>query len=481
MNKIDEQHHKRRQSRSERKKILDDVAQQSSKLGYVIVLVCICIVIAGVFATQQFTKRVAAVPTTKPINAITASALSTFWTCPLSAGQNSDTILLANPDRNRDAELEITSYDAAGALVGKTTRNIPQASSVEMPLSAVKGTTATSITVESIASSIVVFRNMTLTDGTELVPCISRFYSRAVFPNLQTTRNSNSVLVLANPFDESIVVDIIGNLHDTSIDPPRVVLDEIRGVIIPAHGHVNVDLQAEFGRYNVVSAQISSRSGAFVAEALVTFSGADSIQGQTVMAATDETTDTNAAYWAGVSPTRIVAYNMSNHTYSLQLDALGFDKRSLSGELQSVAPGAGAVLDNVGTELSTRLQTVTLQKGRRPAANIYISWLHGTKSAVSSGPSSTRLTERSFIPVTSADELSLYNPQRVSTTVTLSLYGTSEKQKVTLASGAYVAVNLDRFDIDKNAVIDVVSSHPIALGAADGTFTRYASGIEIQP
>ncbi len=40
---------------------------------------------------------------------------------------------------------------------------------------------------------------------------------------------------------------------------------------------------------------------------------------------------------------------------------------------------------------------------------------------------------------------------------------------------------LDRFDIDKNAVIDVVSSHPIALGAADGTFTRYASGIEIQP
>lgn len=482
MNEIDAQHLSRHAARRARKKNRDDALQQSSKLGYVIIGACVLIMTLAFVFTQQVDARATPQPEKIPADSVKASSLSTSWICPISgSAASADSILLSNPDFDRSANVQVVSYDPAGNVTGKTELKIEPSATKEIGLNILGSNDASSILVDSFSGSIVVFRSMTLSDGVELLPCINNFSSQAVFPNLETIRNSNSIIVLANPYDEAVVVDVVGTLTDTSINPPISVLDEIRGVIIPAHGRVNLDLQSEFGRYGLVSVAVNSRSGFFGAEAFLSFTGGESVQGQTVVSAAPDISSSKNQSWVGVAPTRVVARNDSQHSFSLGITALASDKRSINGEPQVISPFTTSTLNNIGSDFLTRTMTLAIEDSSNKPNNIFASWIHASGNAVSSGSTNHQGSLRALALVNNQDNLFIYNPNREKATIAIQILGSNNKKEITLDGLLYTAVPLNFLALQSDSVLEVTSTQKIVSAVGDSKMTHYSQTVDIRP
>lgn len=478
MSSLEDMEQRRDASRKKRKNNADALVQ-SSRLGYVIIILCVVVMVVGTFVTQQFDKRPAPQPPKVPADAVKATALSSTWTCPIS-GSATDSLLLSNPDSVNNEQVIVTAYDAAGTEKGSATITLEAGTTQKFLLGTVAADGATSLVVQSYSGAVVVVRNIALADGSELVACINDPVAQADFPNLETVRNSNSVVVITNPYAQTSVIDLSVSLVDTSASTPRALIDENRGIIVPAHGRVTVDLQSLFGRYAIVSAHLQSRSGFFAAEVLLSFTGADSVQGQTIVPRTHETTNTQVAYWPGVSPSRIVSDNSSAHTHAIQINALDSDNRSVNGDAQSITSGSSTILQNVGVDLSTRLLTLAVTKSSYPPEQIYTSWLYASGNAVSAGSSTLLPTTRSFVPVETTDTLYAYNPNSAASTVEVTIYGTSNRFSVTLAAHQYKAISLADLGLDVSTIVDVTSSQPIVTASGDAAFTHFSQGIDLR-
>lgn len=459
----------------------EDVKSQSSKLGYLIIFACVLIVSTSLFVTQQIGARELPQPQDAPADTIKLSSLSTSWTCPISgSGENGDTLTLANSDTSRISHVDVSAFKADGKLAGKKSYEVNPSTEKTISVSEVGADSSTSLFVESFGSSIAVFRSLKLSDGPELISCINNLDSRADFPNLETIRNSNSTIVVANPFDEAIVIDITANLVDNSVNPPISVLDELRGVIIPSHGKTAVDLQSEFGRYPLVSAHLKSRSGFFAAETLVSFTGALSVNGQTVVSSARDISAGGSVTWVGASPTRITAYNESLNARSVSVTSIATDKRSMVAEPDLVSPGTTSVLSNLGADFSARTTIVEIEASSTRANNIFASWLHASGDSVSGGSFAIEKARRSLVPVTTGDELQVYNPNNKKVSFTISKLGSKATKVVTIDAKSYTVFSLENFEFSDVSVLELKSDRPIFVAASSLDLTRHVPGIEIR-
>lgn len=478
MSSFEDQENKH-QARRRTRKSKTEIPAQSSRLGYGIILLCVVIMVIGVFITQQFDKKVAPQPKAYPSDVVNVDALSATWTCPVS-GEGTDSLLISNPDSERAAQVNVRAYDSAGTLKGSVDVTLEASQTEKVLVSDVAADSTTSIVVQSFSSSIVVVRNIELSDGNELVSCINDPVSEADFSNLVTVRNANALVVIANPYDVPVVVDLLANLTDNSVNPPSTIVDEERGVIVPAHGRVAIDLQSEFGRYSIVSVNLKSRSGFFVSEVFQSFTGGESTNGQTIISRIHETKNNKNVLWTGIAPTRIVARNDSNHTHSVQLDVLASDNRSISGEAQTVTAGSTTILENLGADFSARLVQVSIVKSSHRPSAIFTSWIHAAGNAVSAGSSTLEPAMRAFVPVAVLDTLYVYNPGSSKASVTVSIAGTAKTIKVELDPLQFKGVSLEGLGVDVSTFVDVSSTKPIVSGAGDKAFTRYSQGIDIR-
>ena len=471
----------RRKSRRANRKNLEDARSASSKLGIGIIGFCVLTLIFALAVTRQVDARALPQPKKLSVDTLNLSALSTSWSCPISGdGTTGDTLVLANPDSARAAQVEVSVFDAAGVLVLTKKTKVNAGGLSELDLVDLGANSNTSIVVDSFASSIAVYRGLNLSDGPEFVACVNSLDSQADFPNLVTLRNSNSVLVLANPFNEAIVVDISATLIDISGSVPVSVFDEIRGAIIPAHGRVNLDLQKEFGRYGQLGVHVQSRSGFFAAETLMTYSGADDINGQTVVSNARDISDLGEIVWVGASPTRIAAHNNSANSHSLSIKSISDDNRYINGEPETVSAGATLSLTNSGAEYQSRTTVVSIEEGSRQASGIYASWIHASGDSVSGGSLSNAGSKSFIVPVVTGDQINLYNPSNSKVKIEISSLGSKKKRSYVVGESTYVAVPIADFNIEGTSILRVDANGKIFAGSSDAAFTRHSPALAVR-
>lgn len=477
----DENLDRRRISKEQNKRTREDVRNSSSKLGYLIIFSCVLIVSVGMLVTQRIDAKALPKPKDTPVDTINLSSLSTSWTCPVSGeSKKGDALLLANPDQTRTSHIDISTFDLAGKELSKKSYEVAPASQMEIEVAEVLADESTSLFVESFSSSIAVFRSLSFSDGRELVSCLNNLDSRADFPNLQTIRNSNSTIIIANPFGEAIVIDLTANLLDSSVTPPIATIDEVRGIIVPAHGKMAIDLQAEFGRYPLVSAHLKSRSGFFAAEAIVTFKGAESVTGQTIVSSAYDFSHKGSITWVGAAPTRIAAFSESLNSHSVEVAAIATDKRAINGEAQILTPGTTSILNNVGADFANRTTVISINDGANQPSNIFASWLHASGQSVSGGSFAVQKSKRSIVPVGSEDNLQVYNPNNEKVTFTVTKLGSKAEQKFTIDALSYRVFPLQEFEIKTISVIEINAKKKIIIAAGDSTFASHSPGIEVR-
>lgn len=483
MNDIDEQHAKRKRSKIALKRKREDAKNQSSsKLGLLVIFVCLILVSASIFISQQFQAKEKPEVTFIPADAIKVSAISTTWICPIPGDSNKgDSLIISNPDPKRKANVEISSFDRQGKKLGDSKLGVEQSSWKTFDISKVNSTPDSTVLIESFASSVVVYRKIALSDGIEYISCSNNLSSRSVFTNLITLRNSNSFLVLANPYDEAIVIDIAANLIDTSVSPPTLSADQLRGLIVPAKGRLDIDLQKEFGRHSLVGLDVTSRSGFFASEVLVSMSGAQSANGETIVHPSNRVSEQEKHYWTGISPTRISVSNYSSNAHSFGLNASALDKRSVIAEPKTVPPGSTLLLDEIGSDFQFRNLILEVEKGPNTSKAIFASWLRTQGDAVSGGSQLGRPFSMSFMPISSEDNLFLFNPNKSKIEVKVKIVGTTKLAKLEIEPGGYVSSDLAELAIENFSMIEISSSKPVVVSASDNNGARNISGIELKP
>lgn len=482
MSEIDEQHSLRKKQQKIRLADNEKTNNATPQWGYFIIVICVAIVVVGLTITTQIKPHAHAEPFAIPANAVNAQAISTSWTCPILGNPDAgDEVILTNPDTQADANVEISVRNSEGMELVHKTIKVASSTTVNLALSSLGAPVGSVLLLSSYSAPVVVFQNMTLSDGPEFVTCESEPYSSATFPDLETIRNTDSQLVFANPYEDAVVVDITANLIDTTVTPPLAALDEVRGTIIPAQGTVTVSLQSTFGRYSVVGVVAKARGGFFVAQALATYTGGEAAQGQTVIHPSRRVTNSEPHYSIGVAPTRIVARNDDVHAHSVQADAFAADKRFVNGDSATLLAGSSALLPIPGAEFDTHALVFTAEKSSHPVKNISLGWLFASGEAVSSGDGGNVAANDFVIPAAPGDNLHFYNPTKHSAKITLHIAGTAKKHTLTVSKGSYVDVGYDTYGFADSSIVTIHSTQTISIGASDPAHKRYSSGIVLQP
>jgi hypothetical protein len=456
--------------------------KSSSKLGFMTVFACVAIALLSFVVTTSFSANARPQPKFVPADALKASALSTSWVCPISgAGIVSNSVVISNPDTSRTANVEISLFDSLGNKIGSEIVKVEPNSFLIRSPNSLGAKNDTSLFVDSFSAPIAVFRSLKLSDGEELLGCVNDLRSTASFPNLTTIRNANSTLVLSNPYDEAVVVDINATLITLSEGGAIPTLDDIKGQIIPAKGRLDLDLQNQFGRFDVVSVDVASRSGFFAAEALIAYSGATGSNGQTVVSAASELANRTQLNWAGVDPTRIIAKNGSKNTFSLNSKALATDQRSLSPEPTPIPAGTSAILENLGLDFGIRNITLEVEEGSNKANNIYAAWIHASDSAVSSGSQKGQNSKSHLVPVTSGDRLNIFNSGKKQVKITYSILGSRAVKSMTINPGIFTVVDLSELEISAATVVQLNADRKVIVSSSNSTSSRFTPSIEVLP
>jgi|GEM_PF-3104319 len=455
---------------------------KSSKLGFFTVFTCVAIFVVALLVTVGFDPVDKPQPNFVPADSVKVSALSTSWSCPIAGGNGtSDSIVVSNPDMARSANVEISIFDALGKKVNSEITKVEPNSFLVRNASSLRSNNQSTVFVESFSAPVAVFRSLNLSDGEELVGCVNDLGSKASFPNLTTIRNANSVIVLSNPYDEAVVVDVTANLFNTAEESSIPVLDDVKGQIIPAKGRLDLNLQSLFGRFDVASVDVVSRSGFFASEALITYAGAQNITGQTVVSAARDLSATKKLSWTGINPTRIVAKNGSVNTHSLNFVALALDNRSLSPEPKIMAAGTTSVLENLGADFGSRTITLSVEAGPNKPRDIYAAWLHASANAVSSGSQEGQNSRNHLVPVSKTSRLIIFNSGKKEAKVEYSILGSSKIKTSAVETGTFKVIDLADLNIESVSIIKVDSNQNVVISSSSPGFSNFAPSVEVLP
>jgi hypothetical protein len=452
----------------------------SSRFGYATFVLTAGMIALGIVVSGGLDHESGAQAVTPPVDALNISALSASWSCPIAGNPaEGDSLLITNSDAERTTQVTISAHTPAGEEAGRLDVDIEPQTTREVALSQVTTNAETSLFVESFNGAVSVFRSLTLSDGQEFVRCDSTTTQSAQLVGISSLRGTNAAVVLANPYDQAVVVDMTATLVDTSIEPARTVLDEKRGIIVPARGRTTIDVQAEFGRYSLVNISVKSRSGFFSAEARQSYSLPGEASGETIITAASDLTDASESFVPGMAPTRIAVLNGDSRTHSVTLEAFATDKRFVTSEPQLVGAASSSLLTVPGDDFGVRTISFAVERAERPPENMFVAWSRAAVRSVSSGDGVARSSENFVVPAVAGDTLYIFNSSDEETDVTLAYSTIPATKTITVAPRTYLAVELDLDVADVNSIVSIASDKRIYIGMSDETLTRFTSGINV--
>ena len=248
------------------------------------IIIC-ALVVAGAF---YGTKNIS--PKSKKIDSINSefvnlNSVSDSWSCPYLVSNSTSVdnqIIYYNPS-DKEANITVHLYNLDGSLLSSKDFKLKSKSSLSELVSTYGENVNASGVIESFGSPIVVYRNIVLSDGPEVLPCVKNPKDILELDNLTTAQYTNTTLILNNPFSADVVVDVNARLVDNTQSPFKVLLDDAKAIVIPGHGRVDIDVQKTFGRYPMINLTVQTRSGFISGEAIVNKQIANTSNGQTIV------------------------------------------------------------------------------------------------------------------------------------------------------------------------------------------------------
>ena len=218
------------------------------------IIIC-ALVVAGAF---YGTKNIS--PKSKKIDSINSefvnlNSVSDSWSCPYLVSNSTSVdnqIIYYNPS-DKEANITVHLYNLDGSLLSSKDFKLKSKSSLSELVSTYGENVNASGVIESFGSPIVVYRNIVLSDGPEVLPCVKNPKDILELDNLTTAQYTNTTLILNNPFSADVVVDVNARLVDNTQSPFKVLLDDAKAIVIPGHGRVDIDVQKTFGRYPMIN------------------------------------------------------------------------------------------------------------------------------------------------------------------------------------------------------------------------------------
>jgi len=454
--------------------------KESSRFGFFIVVVCAAAIALSFVSVARIDPKEPTEPDPIDVTTVNSRALSTSWTCPYMGEAETNNLVIVNPLENRSALIRITSHTSEGEQIYSDTIEVGSLSKTVVDLSSYRSDSNFVLFVESFSAPVAVFRNIELSDGFEFPPCLPFTSSKAVFPSLTTERLSNSILYLANPFKEAVVVDISATLSNGSGETLTVQSDQISGQVIPARGRTIIDLQnpEAFGRFSDISLTINSRSGFFVSEVLMQYNGARGATGETVVLPSRELVSEFRHVVPGVSPTKIVGANASNNAGAISVGTFAADARSFLNEPLNFVAGSTLQLSVPGEDFGLRAISFLLERGGTKN-NMYTAWNHISADAVSSGEGALLSTTDKILPMYGGDTLEFYNANNKTVEVEIEIFGSNVKKTIELKPNSYVSQALVELPESELSIVRVISGDEIFSASSGPQINRHNVGITI--
>ena len=322
--------------------------------------------------------------------------------------------------------------------------------------------------IESFGSPIVVYRNIVLSDGPEVLPCVKNPKDILELDNLTTAQYTNTTLILNNPFSADVVVDVNARLVDNTQSPFKVLLDDAKAIVIPGHGRVDIDVQKTFGRYPMINLTVQTRSGFISGEAIVNKQIANTPNGQTIVTSSLSNYTNDTSYIFGNSPLTI--YAQSN----LDIKAYGTDNRTIATQEQSINVGSTISIADPGVEFGFHVVEIISNAGKIITKNgasndevlaqnrsSFVSYVGSfTNNETLSASTVTSLTSKSIVLVArDSDTLGLFNPSTKTTKVNVSFIDTNIKQlSFEIGPNSFFRYVLNEVDLKPGVVVLSIDS-----------------------
>lgn len=431
---------------------------------------------------------------------VNLNASSDSWSCPyLSSGEteNLNSIVFYNPsDLTTKVTLQLFNID--GSLLNSKDFPLEPKASFSQLLSAYGKNLNVTALVESFGAPVIVYRDLKLSDGKEILPCSKNPKDVLEFDNLTTKRNTNTTLMLANPHDDSIVVDIKARLVDTSSTPYKVVLDDVRGVVISAFGRTDIDLQAAFGRYSLIDLTVITRSGFITGEALVDYKDEGIASGQTIVTSSLTNNLTSTSYAFGNSPLNIYGQSNTGTSTFVDVDSYGSENRILSEPGQSLTVGATMPIVDPGVEFGYHVVKLTSKQGKKVTNSeedtrsellqknlSYNTFVAGniTKDTVSSYNASSLTSKSILLASTDTDNIAIYNTSKKTTKVTVTFISNSiiPQKTIELQANSFTSFSMNDLDIAPGTILlSIDSTQDIVVSSARSDFSGITNGVYLK-
>lgn len=465
-----------------------------------IIVICALLISGAAFGFSEVKKN-----DSGKINAINSeyvdiNSISDSWNCPfLTSGvtENSNSLILFNPG-TKASETSLKLYGVDGKELASRDYKIAAGESKVEAISSFGNSVNASAVIESFGAPVVVYRQLSLSDGREILPCVRNPQDVLELDNLVTKRNTNSTLILSNPHNESVVVDIKARLFNTDQTPFTVQLDDSKGVVIPAYGRTDVDLQATFGRHSMINITVDTRSGFISGEALVEYKDGGDNEGQTIVTSSVSNLMRDETYVFGSSPLNILAQSSTLKTASVDLEALGTGNRVLNAEPQSLAIGSASTLIDPGAEYgfhAVKLKT-NIEQGKGnsnldqdldsedseteiPFISIVSRYLG--KDEVGSNTASSLKSKNVILATLDDDYVGILNPTLKNAKVTISFLGTNIPSKtLTLSANSYDGFSLNDLELSGLTLLKIESTQEIAVAASRTDLSGVTSGVYLK-
>ncbi|MFN3215675.1 MAG: DUF5719 family protein [Acidimicrobiales bacterium] len=166
------------------------------------------------------------------------------------------------------ADLVLEAPEVAPAAQVTTPVVVPPASVQRIRIADLEGIAGDTVAVlvESDAGSLIAEHIVSGPDGAAMAPCASTSADRWVFAGGTTRRQARQVLSVFNPFPGDAVVDVTFTTDGARRSPQ--IYD---GLVVPSGSVLPIDITGVVTLFDVVSADVTVRTGRVVTDRLVTF------------------------------------------------------------------------------------------------------------------------------------------------------------------------------------------------------------------
>lgn len=464
-----------------------------------VIVICALLISGAAFGFSNVEKNDSG--KVNPINSeyVDVNSLSDSWSCPyLSSGatENNNSIIFYNPGfKTADVSMKLNNVD--GSELANKDYEI-KSNEVESEAISTFGTGANvSALIESFGAPIIVYRQLRLSDGLEIIPCVKNPQDVLEFDNLVTKRNTNTTLMLSNPHNESVVVDVKARLFNTDQTPFQVQLDDLKGVVIPAFGRMDIDLQAVFGRHSIINVSVDTRSGFISGEALVDYKDGGDNEGQSIVSSSFSNLMNNTSFIFNAAPINILAQSSTTNTASVDIEALGTGNRVLNAEPQSLAIGSASPIADPGAEYGFHALKFTTNIESRKGSDLdkelggdtlesdipFISIVsrYLSKDKVSSYTATSNKSKEIILATRDDDTVGFLNPSDKEAKVSVSFIGTSlPSRKLTLAPNSFDFFSLNELELSGFVMLKIVANQNIVASSIRSDFGGVTSGVYLK-